>query len=189
MSRSLTSPLLGYLIAGARLTGCKVSMRLGNDGRMVDTPDDKLYLTSGGGVPGWPGDQSAGLYTPNPGGYWCPVTNDDGTHVTLGDLLDRWQPDRVSSVSRQHYIETGLYLPVGPAEREALGVEDDDDRSCVRCGDHATYLSSRGWCDGCETPDSDALDRIRDIATNLDEAGGFIAANEAVLAILADTGR
>ena len=117
---SLMTPLLSYLIAGARLTGCVHGYLLGNDGRNLRTPAGEMFYTSGG-RPGWPGDESAGLYI---GRRWAPVTRGEH-HVTLGEILEAWQPDRESSVSRQHFIDTGLYLPIGSAQRELLGVQEE----------------------------------------------------------------
>lgn len=37
---------------------------------------------------------------------------------------------------------------------------ENDDRECVQCGDTPQYLSTRGWCDGCEEEDAQSDPRF-----------------------------
>lgn len=49
--------------------------------------------------------------------------------------------------------------PSTDADRPVASREDDDDgRTCGKCGDGPTALSSRGWCDGCEAEACDPVD-------------------------------
>jgi hypothetical protein len=114
--------LLSYLIAGARLAGCKSSPTC------VDPPHTFDLTTPTGDRYVWRNDRdNVHLYDVVAGvGYRATLQD-----ITRDDLLERWQPDRESSVSRQHFVDTGLYLPMGAAERQALGVEDDADEIIV----------------------------------------------------------
>jgi hypothetical protein len=97
----MANKLTAYLIAGARLTGCSVT-----------GDDDGPWLVQVSAHDG--GRAERRVFHPGP---------------EFADLLESWQPDRVSSVSCQYYIETGFYLPVGPAQRAALGVVESADES------------------------------------------------------------
>jgi len=99
--------LTSYLIAGARVTGHRVSRNI-NGGLNITTPDGVEYV--GHSNIDWPARvrDERGI----------PQAQPDGQAYTTRDLLERNQPDRVSSASVQYYIETGHYLPVSETREE-----------------------------------------------------------------------
>lgn len=116
---TVDAKMLAYLLAGARLAGCKVSTTI------VAPPFTRVLTTPDGEELHWRTDDRDAL-----------------------DLLRRWQPDTESSASRQHYIDTGVYLPVGEVDDLACRACADD--ACLACGDDTSDGEGRdGLCGSC----------------------------------------
>ena len=127
--------LISYLVAGARLTGCKSSPTI------IDAPHSRDLVLPTGARLLWHDERmgdDAAVQDPRtfalhrmPG-------------VSILQVLESWQPDRESSVSSQHYIDTGHYLPVGQVERAALGIDPvqvaTDELAASLGGDPSLFL-------------------------------------------------
>lgn len=102
----MTDKLTAYLIAGARLTGCKVSRNLwGGYTVSVGTVDYMTTKDDARDNPVIRNEWSSERLGPK-------RTRPEIECMTLDDVLRRNQPDLSSSASVQHYIDTGCYLPV-----------------------------------------------------------------------------
>lgn len=99
----MTDKLTAYLIAGARLTGCKVSRNLW--GGSVGTIDYMTTKDDARDNPVIRNEWSTERIGPK-------RTRPEIEGMTLDDVLRRNQPDLSLSASVQHYIDTGCYLPV-----------------------------------------------------------------------------
>jgi hypothetical protein len=105
------------------------------------------------------------------GGYYCECCgHDPDTLETVTPLAERapevgqlladlreqergndggWPGGDTVSILCEWFTANGydIETPLPPED------DDDDDDTCAECGDKVGYVSTRGWCDGCEEED------------------------------------